>query len=103
MPLFVRISATDWLEEASKDEIPDSWKPEDTVKIAKQLADAGVDMLGMFKSSHGALYSGKECVLTCWSQQMYHPAATTPSSILTLSKHTKHHSQSKSSKLSETR
>lgn len=47
MPLFVRISATDWLEEASKDEIPDSWKPEDTVKIAKQLADAGVDMLGM--------------------------------------------------------
>lgn len=43
MPLFLRISATDWLEEQS--DIPESWTVEDTVKLAPLLADAGVDLL----------------------------------------------------------
>ena len=42
MPLFLRITATDWLEEFP--EIP-SWKQEDTVRLAEILADKGVDLL----------------------------------------------------------
>lgn len=42
MPLFLRISATDWLQE---DTNLDSWKPEDTVRLADTLADLGVDLL----------------------------------------------------------
>ena len=42
MPLFLRISATDWLEEENDME---SWKVEDTVKLAEILADMGVDLL----------------------------------------------------------
>lgn len=43
MPLFLRISATDWLEEA--EDIPESWTNKDTIKLAPLLADAGVDLL----------------------------------------------------------
>lgn len=43
MPLFLRISATDWLEE-SKD-IKESWTGDDTVKLAPMLAERGVDLL----------------------------------------------------------
>lgn len=43
MPLFFRISATDWLEEAS--DIPESWTADDTVKLAGILADKGLDVL----------------------------------------------------------
>ena len=42
MPLFLRISATDWLE-GEKD--VESWRVEDTVKLAEILADMGVDLL----------------------------------------------------------
>lgn len=43
MPLFLRISATDWLEETDlKDQ---SWKVEDTVRLSKILAEKGVDFL----------------------------------------------------------
>lgn len=42
MPLFLRISATDWLEEQKDME---SWKVEDTVKLAPTLAELGVDLL----------------------------------------------------------
>jgi 2,4-dienoyl-CoA reductase-like NADH-dependent reductase (Old Yellow Enzyme family) len=45
MPLFLRISATDWLEEAPKDQVPESWTVEDTVKLAPLLAERGVDLL----------------------------------------------------------
>ena len=45
MPLFFRISATDWLEDVPKDQIPESWTGEDTVKLAPLLAEAGVDVL----------------------------------------------------------
>jgi len=43
MPLALRISATDWLEE-NKD-FPESWTPEDTAKLAPLLAERGVDFL----------------------------------------------------------
>ena len=42
MPLFLRISATDWLEHDSSME---SWKVEDTVRLAEILAEKGVDLL----------------------------------------------------------
>lgn len=42
MPLFLRISATDWLEGEKGIE---SWKVEDTVKLAEILAKKGVDLL----------------------------------------------------------
>jgi len=45
MPLFLRISATDCLEEAPRDQVPESWTVEDTVKLAPMLADRGVDFL----------------------------------------------------------
>ncbi|PGH13303.1 hypothetical protein AJ79_03717 [Helicocarpus griseus UAMH5409] len=44
MPLFLRISASDWLEESRPD--LESWKSEDTVRFAKILAEKGeVDLL----------------------------------------------------------
>lgn len=43
MPLFLRISATDWLEDEPS--IPESWKIEDTVRLAEILAEKGVDLL----------------------------------------------------------
>ncbi|KAL8824165.1 MAG: hypothetical protein Q9191_005248 [Dirinaria sp. TL-2023a] len=42
MPLFLRISATDWLEDEPG---VDSWRVEDTVKLAEILASKGVDLL----------------------------------------------------------
>jgi 2,4-dienoyl-CoA reductase-like NADH-dependent reductase (Old Yellow Enzyme family) len=43
MPLFLRISATDWLEETDlKDQ---SWTLDQTVALAKILAEKGVDLL----------------------------------------------------------
>ncbi|KAF2772427.1 NADH:flavin oxidoreductase/NADH oxidase [Teratosphaeria nubilosa] len=44
MPLFLRISATDWLEE-QKDEFPESWTSDDTARLAPILAEHGVDLL----------------------------------------------------------
>lgn len=44
MPLFVRISATDWLE-SIPDEFPASWTVPDSIKLALLLADRGVDLL----------------------------------------------------------
>jgi len=44
MPLFVRISATDWLEN-NPDFQGESWKVEDSAKLAVLLADHGVDVL----------------------------------------------------------
>uniref|UniRef100_A0A8H8CJY1 NADH:flavin oxidoreductase/NADH oxidase N-terminal domain-containing protein n=1 Tax=Psilocybe cubensis TaxID=181762 RepID=A0A8H8CJY1_PSICU len=41
MPLFVRISGTEWLEEEDEP----SWKTEDTVKLASILIEHGVDFL----------------------------------------------------------
>jgi len=43
MPLFLRISATDWLEETLPSE--PSWTSQDTVRLAGLLAEHGVDLL----------------------------------------------------------
>lgn len=43
MPLFVRISATDWLE--SHPTIKESWTVKDSIKLAQLLAERGVDLL----------------------------------------------------------
>lgn len=51
MPLFLRISATDWLEDEPS--IPESWKIEDTIRLADVLADMGVDLLDV---SSGGLH-----------------------------------------------
>ncbi|MFB6122490.1 MAG: NADH:flavin oxidoreductase/NADH oxidase [Haloferacaceae archaeon] len=39
VPLFVRISATDWLDDR------DSWTPSQSVRLADELADIGVDLI----------------------------------------------------------
>ncbi|KAF9870991.1 putative nadh-dependent flavin oxidoreductase protein [Colletotrichum karsti] len=44
MPLFVRISGTDWLDQL-RDEFPESWTVEDSGKLAGLLADRGVDLI----------------------------------------------------------
>lgn len=43
MPFFVRISASDWLEEHPT--IKESWTVQDSVKLAQLLAERGVDLL----------------------------------------------------------
>lgn len=43
MPLFLRISATDWLEESLPNE--PSWRLEDTVRLGPILFERGVDLL----------------------------------------------------------
>jgi 2,4-dienoyl-CoA reductase-like NADH-dependent reductase (Old Yellow Enzyme family) len=57
MPLFLRISATDWLEEAGIE----GWTIDQTVKLAGILADKGVDLLdvtsaGLHEKQH--IHSG---------------------------------------------
>ncbi|RJE20186.1 hypothetical protein PHISCL_07484 [Aspergillus sclerotialis] len=55
MPVFLRVSATDWLEA-----VPDqpSWKLEDTVKFAQALAEAGdIDLLDV---SSGGVHAGQQ-------------------------------------------
>ncbi|KAE8452721.1 hypothetical protein EG329_013980 [Mollisiaceae sp. DMI_Dod_QoI] len=42
MPLLVRVSSTEWMEESGE---PDSWKVADTIKLAKLLPALGVDLL----------------------------------------------------------
>lgn len=44
MPLFLRISASDWLEH-DRETFPESWTQEDTVRFAPILAQKGVDLL----------------------------------------------------------
>lgn len=53
MPLFLRISATDWLEEQEPELANNSWTVEQTVKLAKVLAERGVDVLDV---SSGGLH-----------------------------------------------
>jgi len=54
MPLFLRISATDWLQ----DELDiDSWKLEDTINFADSIVDMGVDLLDV---SSGGLHPKQE-------------------------------------------
>ena len=45
MPLFVRISATDWLEEVEEFKGKETWTLEQTIDLAQILAQRGVDLL----------------------------------------------------------
>ncbi|TBU27047.1 FMN-linked oxidoreductase [Dichomitus squalens] len=54
-PLFLRISATDWLEESLPNE--PSWRSEDTVRLAGILAEHGVDLLDV---STGGLHPSQK-------------------------------------------
>ncbi|KAF5370330.1 hypothetical protein D9758_006892 [Tetrapyrgos nigripes] len=45
MPLWLRISASDWLEESMPDS--PSWRVEDTIRLAKILAEHGVDVINI--------------------------------------------------------
>jgi 2,4-dienoyl-CoA reductase-like NADH-dependent reductase (Old Yellow Enzyme family) len=44
MPLFLRISASDWLD-GQREQFPESWTEADTVRLAPLLAEGGVDFL----------------------------------------------------------
>ena len=44
MPLFIRISATDLLEDV-EGEVGESWKIEDSIELSKRLAGKGVDVI----------------------------------------------------------
>lgn len=55
MPLFVRLSATDWLEDAPKDKVPESWTLNDSIEVAKRFANAGVDFLDVSTGGNHAL------------------------------------------------
>jgi 2,4-dienoyl-CoA reductase-like NADH-dependent reductase (Old Yellow Enzyme family) len=47
LPLFFRISATDWLEDGG-------WTPEETVRFAKELSARGVDLLDVSSGGNAA-------------------------------------------------
>ncbi|KAF9540499.1 FMN-linked oxidoreductase [Agrocybe pediades] len=53
MPLFLRISATDWLEESLPDDA--SWRSEDTVRLARILYVHGVDFLDISSGGNSPL------------------------------------------------
>jgi 2,4-dienoyl-CoA reductase-like NADH-dependent reductase (Old Yellow Enzyme family) len=53
-PLFVRISATDWLENNSEYE-GDSWTVDDSAKLALLLAERGVDVLDVSSGGNHSL------------------------------------------------
>ncbi|KAL2823270.1 FMN-linked oxidoreductase [Aspergillus cavernicola] len=56
MPVFLRVSATDWLETSRPDE--KGWKMEDTVEFARVLADQGcVDLIDI---SSGGIHSAQK-------------------------------------------
>lgn len=52
MPLFVRISASDWLEE--NPDFPESWTVEQSAELAKILARHGVDVLDVSSGGNHA-------------------------------------------------
>ncbi|MDX1890530.1 NADH:flavin oxidoreductase/NADH oxidase [Mycolicibacterium sp. 050158] len=56
LPLFFRVSATDWLGGDTDDERP-GWTVDDTVELASQLKDLGVDLMDV--SSGGSAPDAK--------------------------------------------
>jgi 2,4-dienoyl-CoA reductase-like NADH-dependent reductase (Old Yellow Enzyme family) len=50
LPLFVRVSATDWLAENPSDD-REGWTVDDTVRLARLLAARGVDLLNVSSGS----------------------------------------------------
>lgn len=45
MPLFLRVSSTEWLEESDLHKQYGSWDVESTIKLSKIVADLGIDLL----------------------------------------------------------
>lgn len=64
VPVFVRVSATDWLE-------PEGWTLDDTVTVARWLREAGADLID---TSTGGLVPGAE-IPTGPNYQVPHAAA----------------------------
>ena len=73
MPLFMRISGTDWLE--NEPDIPESWTVEESAKLAEVVAPLGVDLIDV---SSGGLHpkqkisggKGYQSVCTVTSEKM---------------------------------
>jgi 2,4-dienoyl-CoA reductase-like NADH-dependent reductase (Old Yellow Enzyme family) len=59
LPLFVRVSATDWLTENPEDP-REGWTVDETVRLARELKDHGVDLLNV--SSGGLVPDAKIAV-----------------------------------------
>ncbi|KAI1016157.1 hypothetical protein LB504_009278 [Fusarium proliferatum] len=66
MPLFVRISATDWMEHSTLGKKLGSWDVPSTIRLAKLLPDLGVDVLDVSsagnhpQAAHSVFDAGKE-------------------------------------------
>ncbi|KAI0554505.1 hypothetical protein F4679DRAFT_526316 [Xylaria curta] len=60
MPLFVRLSATDWFEFEQSSEFPESWTVEQSSRLALLLAQRGVDLLDV--SSGGVHQKGASAI-----------------------------------------
>lgn len=52
VPLFVRISATEWLEGTEVAKESGFWDPESTIKLAKELPGLGVDLIDVSSGNH---------------------------------------------------
>lgn len=74
MPLFLRITATDWLEHEPS--VKDSWKVEDTVRLAGMLQEKGVDLLDVSSGGNHA----KQKIDTKAYGGLYQAVRFTPSS-----------------------
>ncbi|GME64614.1 NADH:flavin oxidoreductase/NADH oxidase [Neofusicoccum parvum] len=59
MPLFLRVSSTDWLEEVDGFGPDKSWTVDDTVRLAELLAARGVDVLDV---SSGGIHEKQKIV-----------------------------------------
>jgi 2,4-dienoyl-CoA reductase-like NADH-dependent reductase (Old Yellow Enzyme family) len=68
MPLFVRISATDWMEETEAGKKFGSWTLDDTIRFAKLLPGLGVDVLDV--SSAGNFPQAAYTVFNAGVQQV---------------------------------
>ncbi len=55
MPLFLRLSATEWMEETEPGKQFGCWEVEDTIRIAKVVSDLGVDLLDVSSAGNHPL------------------------------------------------
>ncbi|CCT71773.1 related to flavin oxidoreductase [Fusarium fujikuroi IMI 58289] len=66
MPLFVRLSATDWMEKSTLGKDLGSWDVPSTIRLAKLLPDLGVDVLDVSsagnhpQAAHNVFDAGRE-------------------------------------------
>jgi 2,4-dienoyl-CoA reductase-like NADH-dependent reductase (Old Yellow Enzyme family) len=74
MPLFLRISATDWLEGVEGIE---GWNIEDTIRLAEIVAEKGVDLLDVSSGGNhskqkikaGPAYQAVCHIYSCWTRR----------------------------------